>query len=77
MENMDHHGIAVLNFQLSMLLYEAVCGLLYQPFIPLLFLLIILVLFSLAMVLINTLKVINGQPYKYPISINILKPNKE
>lgn len=76
-KNMTQHGIAVLNFQLSMLLYEVICGLLYRPFIPLLFLLIVLVLFSLAMVLVNTLKVINGQQFKYPLSINILKPSKE
>jgi len=76
-KNMTQHGIAVLNFQLSMLLYEAICGLLYRPFIPLLFLLVILALFSLMMVLVNTLKVINGQPFKYPLSINILKQSKE
>lgn len=75
-KNMDQHGIAVMNFQLSMLLYEAVCGLLYRLFIPLLFVLVVLVLFSIAMVLVNTLKVINRQPFKYPLSIKILKPDK-
>lgn len=77
-KQMQQHGIAVLNFQLSILLYE-VLALTPAIFIPTIIfmtvmpMLIILNLFSLAMVLINTIKVINGQHYKYPLSINILK----
>lgn len=77
---MQEHGIAVLNFQLSMLLYQVVCGFVLMllihdmAFIPFVIMLL-LVLFSLASVLVNTLKVFNGQPYKYPLSISILKSN--
>jgi len=76
----QQHGIAVLNFQLSMLLYQVICGLFlmllihdmaFVPFITM----VLLILFSLGSVLVNTLKVFNGQPYKYSFSINILKSN--
>ncbi|MFD0748699.1 DUF4870 domain-containing protein [Mucilaginibacter calamicampi] len=77
-DKMREHGTAVLNFQLSILLYEmlAVTPAIFIPsviFIKVTLLLIILNLFSAAVILINTLKVINGQHYKYPLSINILK----
>lgn len=79
-KQMQEQGIAVLNFQLSALLYEvlAITPAIFIPsviFIKVIPLLIILKLFSIAMVLVNTLKVINQQHYKYPLSINILKLN--
>ena len=72
-KNMREHGIDVINFQLSMLLY-------IFPFALFAFLLItipILVflgIYSMVIIIINTIKVMNNQPYKYPISIRILKP---
>lgn len=79
-KHMREHGIAVLNFQLSMLLYEVICALFMFFLIPTMMfvpfmLLVLLVLFSFGAVLVNTLKVSNGQPYKYPLSISILKFN--
>lgn len=77
-KQMQEHGIAVLNFQLSILLYEllALTPAIFIPtviFIKVIPLLIIINLFSIAMVLINTLKVVNRQHYNYPLSIIILK----
>ena len=77
-KQIQEHGIAVLNFQLSILLYEmlACSPAIFIPaiiFIRVIPLLITLNLFGLAMILVNTIKVINRQHYKYPLSLKILK----
>ena len=77
---MPAHGVAVLNFQMSILIYQgiAIAPAIFIPTISIVNvrpLLIVLNLFSVALVLINTLKVIIGQHYKYPLSISILKLN--
>ena len=72
-KNMREQGIDVINFQLSMLMY-------IFPFAIFAFLLItipILILFgmfSTIVIIVNTIKVINNQPYRYPMTIKILKP---
>ncbi|MCK4662417.1 MAG: helix-turn-helix domain-containing protein [Bacteroidales bacterium] len=71
-KNIREHAIDVVNFQLSMLIF----------IIPASFLVIILIglpiviflgMFSTVVIIINTAKVVNNQPYKYPWSIKILK----
>lgn len=71
--NIRKHAIDVVNFQLSMLIYFIPSGLLVMIVIGLP-IVIFLGIFSTIIILINTIKVINNQPYKYPMSIEILKP---
>ncbi len=66
------HAIDVVNFQICMLLYLLVSSFLLILIIGLP-MLIFLGLFSTAVILINTLKVLNKQNYKYPFCIKILK----
>jgi uncharacterized Tic20 family protein len=72
-KNIREHGIDVINFQLSMLIFIIPCALLAVLIIPIL-ILIFLGIFSMIVVVVNTIKVINNQPYRYPMTIRILKP---
>ena len=72
-ENIRSQGIDVINFQLSMLLVMIPSGIL--AFLIITVPIIIFVgVFSTAIIIINSIKVSNGQPYKYPMSIRFLKP---
>ena len=71
--NIREHAIDVVNFQLSMLIYLIPSGLLVLVLIGLP-IVIFLGVFSTVIIIINTIKVINNQPYKYPMTIKILKP---
>lgn len=71
--DMDAHGKAIINFQLSMLIYAIIC-------IPLIFLLglgifglIVIGIFNLIFPILNAIKVNNGEPINYPLSIQFLK----
>lgn len=70
--NIREHAIDVVNFQLSMLIYLIPSGLLTMVVIGLP-IVILLGVFSTTVILINTIKVINHQHYKYPLTIKILK----
>lgn len=69
---MDEHGRAVMNFQISMAIYLfagalaifAAVGIIILP---------LLGIFSTFVVIINTVRVLNGSSYKYPLSIRFLK----
>lgn len=70
---MDEHGKAILNFQLSILIYCIIS-------IPLIFLLGlgIILLISIAVIafvfpIVNAIKASNGEIPYYPLSINIIK----
>jgi uncharacterized Tic20 family protein/DNA-binding XRE family transcriptional regulator len=67
------HAIDVVNFQLSMLIYLIPSSILAMVLLGLP-IVIFLGVFSTTIIIINTIKVINHQPYKYPITIKILKP---
>lgn len=71
-EGMKAHGADVLNFQISMLIYLATCGILAVLLITIP-ILIFLAIFSVIVITINTIKVMNDQPYRYPMSMKILK----
>ena len=71
-ENIREQGVDVINFQLSMLLIIIPSGILAFLLITIPILLFIGV-FSTVIIIINTIRVTNGQPYKYPMSINFLK----
>ena len=62
------HGIDVINFQLSMSLYLIPCVLFsIYPF------LVVIAVYSQVIIILNTVKVTNNQPYKYPLSIRFIK----
>jgi uncharacterized Tic20 family protein len=68
-ENINAHAYDVINFQLSMSLYLFPCLLFsIHPFT------IFFTVFSQIFIIINTVKVNNGRPYKYPLNIRFLKP---
>jgi transcriptional regulator with XRE-family HTH domain len=67
-ESIQKHAFDVINFQLSMSLYLIPCALMsVYPF------LVILGVYSQVIVIINTVRVINHQAYKYPLTIRFLK----
>ncbi len=77
--NKDHvpdvrqHAVASINFQLSMVIYICIGAVLTLVLvgIPLL---IFLGVYISVVVILNTAKVLNNEPYRYPLSIRFLKP---
>ena len=65
-------GIDVINFQLSMLMFLVPAGLLAGLVITIP-ILIFLGIYSMFIVVLNTIRVMNHQPYKYPTAVRILK----
>ncbi|MEZ5070726.1 MAG: helix-turn-helix domain-containing protein [Bacteroidales bacterium] len=72
-EGIRAHGVDVLNFQLSMLMIAIPCGTFAFLLVPIPILVFIGV-FSTGVILLNALRVTNGQPYRYPLSIRFLSP---
>jgi len=71
--DMDEHGKAIVNFQISMLIYAIVC-------IPLIFLfglgivgLIVVGICNFIFPIINAIKVNNGERINYPLSFEFFK----
>ncbi len=60
------HGVDVINFQLTMLVFLI-------PLLPLVVFPVLIALFTSAVILINTCKVIYNRPYHYPMTISFLK----
>ncbi|MCE6991440.1 helix-turn-helix domain-containing protein [Dyadobacter sp. CY323] len=63
--DIKHHGADVINFQLSMLAILLPC--LFFPGLPQL-----IALFTIIVILINTIRVITGKSYHYPLAARIL-----
>ncbi len=72
-KNIREHGIDVINFQLSMLVILVPCGILAFLLITIP-IIIFIGIFSAVIIIINTIKVVNNQPYRYPMIMRILKP---
>lgn len=72
-KNMREHGINVINFQISMLIILVPCGI-FAFLIFTIPIIIFIGVFSTIVIIINTVKVINNQDYKYPMTFKILKP---
>ena len=71
-EGLREHGVDVINFQLSLWVILVPCGIL--AFLMITIPIIILVsMYSTVIIIINTIKVANHQPYKYPVFLKILK----
>ncbi|MFV2060806.1 MAG: DUF4870 domain-containing protein [Gammaproteobacteria bacterium] len=68
----NRHGIAALNFHLSMAIYYFVSFLLAFIVIGF-FLLGILAITELILVIIASIKASNGEEYKYPLTISFIK----
>ncbi len=70
---MDEQGKAIVNFQISVMIYAFIC-------IPMIFLcglgilgLIVVGIFSFIFPIVNAIKVNNGERINYPLSIEFLK----
>jgi transcriptional regulator with XRE-family HTH domain len=66
------HAIASINFQLTILLYVIVAALLSIVLIGIP-ILIFLGFYLTVIIIINTAKALNNEPYKYPLSIKFIK----
>jgi uncharacterized Tic20 family protein len=66
--NIREHAIDVVNFQLSMSLY-----LIPWVAVSAYPIAIVVFLFSQIVIIMNTVKVVSNQPYKYPLTIRFLK----
>ena len=71
-EGMDKHAKDVINFQLSMWIYLFISGFLTIVLIGIP-LLIFLGIFHAVVIILNTVKVLHGRPYRYPLSQRFLK----
>jgi len=69
--SIDPHGKESLNFQISCLIYAIVSGLLIFVLIGIP-LLIALGVFDLVCVIIATIKVNNGTPWRYPLTLRLI-----
>ncbi len=70
--SVEAHAKAALNFQLSCLIYCLVAAVLILVVIGI-FLLFAIGIFSLVCVIIATIKANNGEPWKYPLTLNLIK----
>ncbi len=70
--NINKHATDVLNFQLSMLIY-LFCGAILLVIIIGLPILIFLGIYSTVIIILNSVKVMNGQEYRYPMTLNLIK----
>ena len=68
----DAHGKESLNFQLSMLIYDAVAAILCFVLIGIP-ILIVLWLLNTVLVIIASIKASEGQLYRYPLTIRFIK----
>ncbi len=70
--DIDTQGKDVINFQLSMIIYFIASSVLIFVWIGLIFLLV-LGWYLTIITIVNTIKVVNGNDYNYPLSIKFLK----
>jgi len=71
-KDIREHGVDVINFQLSMWAILIPCGI-FAFLIITIPVIIFVGIYSMIIILINTIRVANKQPYKYPIFLKILK----
>ncbi|WP_245844267.1 DUF4870 domain-containing protein [Nibricoccus aquaticus] len=70
--SVEAHAKASLNFQLSCLIYAVISAIFIIVGIGILFLMAVGI-FSLVCVIIATIKANNGEPWKYPLSLTLIK----
>jgi uncharacterized protein len=68
----DEHGKESLNFQLSMTIYALFAALLIVVLvgIPLL---VVLVVVNIVLVVVASVKASNGEPFRYPLTLRLIK----
>jgi uncharacterized Tic20 family protein len=66
------HAVESLNFQISLLIYLVVSGILVLLVIGI-FLLIALGIFALVVIILATIAAANGQDYRYPLCIRLVR----
>ncbi|GGI57578.1 hypothetical protein GCM10011444_18870 [Winogradskyella haliclonae] len=71
-QGMDAHGKAIINFQLSVIVYCIISVPLILLFGIGILILIFVGLFSLIFPIINAIKASNGEPPSYPLSLNFV-----
>jgi uncharacterized Tic20 family protein len=72
MEGVDQHGKNIVNFLISMLIYSFISGILMLVVVGI-FLLIALGIAGVVLPIIAGIKANNGEVWKYPLTIQILK----
>jgi uncharacterized protein len=68
----DRHGKEALNFQISMTIYAVVSGVLILAVIGFVLLPAVLIA-DIVLTIIASVKVANGESYRYPLTIRLLK----
>lgn len=68
----DEQGKEALNFQISLTIYSIISLLLIMVVVGI-FLLIAIVIFGLVMVIIASVRANNGESYRYPLTIRIIR----
>ena len=71
-EDIKVHGVEVINFQLSMWIILVPCGI-FAFLLITIPIMIIIGIYSTVIIILNTIRVANHQPYKYPTFFKILK----
>ena len=71
-EEIREQGVDVINFQLSMWIILIPCGI-FSFLLITIPVIIVVGMYSLVIIIINTIRVANNQPYKYPTFFKILK----
>jgi hypothetical protein len=71
-EFVDHHGKEALNFQITVTIAMFVSVVLILVVIGI-FLLIAIPIIALVLVIIAAVKAANGEPYRYPMTIRLIK----
>jgi len=66
------HGRAAMNYQISLLIYGAIFGMLCVVFIGFV-LLSLLSVAHIVLIIVGTVRAYHGQPWRYPIAIPFLK----
>ena len=69
----DEHGRQAMNYQISVLIYGAVCWLLCLVLVKLVVLLWLLTFVHLVLVVVGTVQASQGRLWRYPIAIPFLK----
>ena len=72
MPMVDEHGKEVINFQLSMMIWMIISGILILVLIGIP-LLIMLAILQVVFIIIGAIKADSGQLYKYPMTIQFIK----
>lgn len=70
--NIRDHAVDVINFQISMQIHLIISGFLCLVAIGIPIIILLGIYFT-TIIIINTAKAVNNQPYRYPLSIRFLK----